>query len=368
MRAGEMAGEKMYKMIDLLKYHAKQEASDLHLCAGRKPYLRIHGELMDTDFEVLNPEEVKRLIYSVLTPDQIETLETEHELDVAYILPDICRFRINAYRQRGSYAVSIRSIPFQVKPFDDLLIPLSVKDFVDNMHGLILVTGPQGSGKTTTIAAMIDHINSTQKSHVVTVEDPIEYIHRSKKSIINQREIGRDTASYKTAMKYILRQDVDVCLIGEIRDQDTVETALSLAEAGVLVLATLHSPSAAESVSRIVDMFPPEYQAPLKNQLSLALKAVVSQQLVPRRDKKGRVLACEVMKVTHSICNMIKHFSIKQIYSMIQTGRAEGMQTLDQALLDLYEKGVISRYELKRRSSDVKQTMTEARKIELRIA
>jgi len=354
-------------MIELLKFHAKQGASDLHLCSGRKPYLRIQGELVDTDFEALTPDQVKSLIFSILNQEQIEILERESELDISYILPDICRFRFNVYRQRGSYAVSVRVIPFQVKPFDDLKIPLAVKDFADNMHGLVLVTGPQGSGKTTTIAAIIDHINTTRKSHIITVEDPIEYIHRSKKSIINQREIGKDTASYKTAMKYLLRQDVDVCLIGEIRDQDTVETALSLAEAGVLVLSTLHSPSAAESISRIVDMFPPEYQAPLKNQLSLALKAVVSQQLVPRRDKKCRILACEVMKVTNSIQNMIKHFSIKQIYSMIQTGRAEGMQTLDQALLELYAKGLISRYELKRRAFDVKQTMTEARKIELQI-
>ncbi|NQT95913.1 MAG: PilT/PilU family type 4a pilus ATPase [Candidatus Omnitrophica bacterium] len=357
----------MANMADILKYQVKMNASDVHLCAGRKPYLRIHGELMDTEFPVLGPDDVKRLIYSVLTEQQIKTLEEDNELDLSYIMPDLCRFRLNVYRQRGSYAVSVRAIPFQVEPFDDLGIPLAVKDFANNMHGLVLVTGPQGSGKTTTLAAILDHINSTSKSHVITIEDPIEYVHRSKRSIINQREIAKDTASYKTAMKYLLRQDVDVCLIGEIRDQDTVETALALAEAGVLVLSTLHSPSAAESISRIVDMFPPEYQAPLKNQLSLALKAVVAQQLIPRKDEKGRVLACEIMTVTHSIHNMIKHFSIKQIYSMIQTGRAEGMQTMDQALLQLYSNGKISRYELKRRAFDVQQVMDEVRKIELHV-
>jgi twitching motility protein PilT len=233
----------------------------------------------------------------------------------------------------------------------------------------VLITGAQGSGKTTTLACAIDYINSTRKSNIVTIEDPIEFLHRSKRSVINQREIGIDTISYRHAMQYILRQDVDVCLIGEFRDYATVSAALALSEAGILVLSTLHSPNAAESISRIVNMFPPESHSSIKNQLSLALKAVISQQLVPRCDsKQGRVLACEIMKVTTSISNMIKYGSIKQMQSMIQTGGEEGMKTMDNALMELYIDGKISRYELIRRAQDLEQIEQQLRYMDTNVA
>lgn len=345
----------MTHIDEFLRYLVKEGGSDLHLCTGRNPYIRKHGELVDTKFKTLNEDKLKNLIYAILDEKQIQFLECNRELDIAYMVLDLCRFRINIYKQRGTFAVAIRAISFEVKPFEELGIPTIIKEFVTNMHGLILVTGPQGSGKTTTLAAMIDYINSTRKAHIITIEDPIEYIHRGKRSIVNQREIGKDTVSYKNAMRYILRQDPDVCLIGEIRDTDSIETALALAEAGVLILSTLHSPTAAKTISRIVDMFLPHYQQQVRVQLSLTLKGVITQQLIPNRNGNGRVLACEIMKVTNSIENMIRTYAVKQIHTVIQTGRKQGMQTMDQALFDLYVQKKISKYELSRRVSDKEQ-------------
>jgi len=356
----------MISMSDYLQFLIGKEGSDLHLCSGRRPYIRIHGELIDTEFPILSSDRMDILVNEILNADQMGMLTNEKELDISYMLPNISRFRINIYRQRGSYAITIRVIPFNVGTFETLGIPRTIQKIVDVSHGLVLITGPQGSGKTTTLASAVDYINTTRKANIVTVEDPIEFLHKSKKSVINQREIGSDTASFSNAMKYILRQDVDVCLIGELRDHHAINAALALSEAGMLVLSTLHSPNSAESISRIINMFPPEFQHPIKNQLSLTLKAVVSQQLVPRADnKKGRVLACEIMKVNTCISNMIKYGSIKQIHSMIQTGREEGMKTMDQALLDLYSDGKISKYELIRRVQDIEQTEKQLRYIDI---
>ena len=346
----------MINMNDYLQFLIGKEGSDLHLCSGRRPYIRIDGELIDTEFPVLAPERVNELVLEVLNGEQIDKLRQYKEIDLSYMLPKISRFRINIYKQRGTYAVTIRVIPFDVGSFESLGIPNVIQKILDTSKGLVLFTGPQGSGKTTTLAACIDYINSTQKVNIVTVEDPIEFLHKSKKSVINQRELGSDTISFSGAMKYILRQDVDICLIGEMRDRDTVDAALALSDTGMLVLSTLHSPNAAESVSRIINMFPPEFHHTIKNQLSLSLKAVISQQLVQRSDsKKGRVLACEIMKVNTSVSNMIKYGSIKQINSVIQTGREDGMKTMDQALLDLYSNSKISKYELMRRVQDIEQ-------------
>lgn len=342
----------MGSIIDYLKYLVEKEGSDLHLCAGRKPHLRLNGELVETAFNILAPDQVKSLIYSILNKEQIESLEKERELDISYMLPELARFRVNIYMQRGTIGIVIRTIPFQIDSFEELNIPPIVKNFVDKMHGLILVTGPQGSGKTTTLAAILDYINTTRKTHIMTIEDPIEYLHRSKRSVINQREVGRDTSSYKNAMKYILRQDPDVCMIGELRDTEAILTALALAEAGVLVLSTLHSPSAAKSIGRMVDMFSPAYQQQIKLQLSMTLVAIISQQLVPRRDIKARILVCEIMKKTQAIENLIRTYSLEQIHSVIQTGRAEGMRTMDQALFDLFVEGKIARYELVKRAQN----------------
>jgi twitching motility protein PilT len=356
----------MINMSDFLNFLIGKEGSDLHLCAGRRPYVRIYGELVDTEFPILTPERVSSLIGEILSDEQVKKLDLEKELDISYMLPNVSRFRVNIYRQRGSFAVTVRVIPFTVGSFDDLGIPADVRKLIDSSHGLVLITGPQGSGKTTTLASAIDYINTTRKSNIVTVEDPIEFLHKSKKSVINQREIGSDTLSFSSAMKYILRQDVDVCLIGELRDLDTVQAALALSEAGMLVMSTLHSPNAAESISRIINMFPPDFQHAVKSQISLTLKAVISQQLVPRIDsKKGRILACEIMKVNTCISNMIKHGNVKQISSMIQTGREEGMMTMDQALLDLYSEGKISKYELIRRVQDIEHIEKQLSYIDL---
>jgi twitching motility protein PilT len=362
-------GDNMITMSDYLQFLIGKEGSDLHLCSGRRPYIRIHGELVDTEFPIISTSGVESLVKEVLNDEQFRRLENEKETDVSYMLPNISRFRINIYKQRGSYAVTIRVIPFSVDNFEALGIPRAFQKIIDFTHGLVLVTGPQGSGKTTTLAAAIDYINTARKLNIVTVEDPIEFLHKSKKSVINQREIGNDTSSFKNAMKYILRQDVDVCLIGELRDQDTVSAALALSEAGMLVLSTLHSPNCAESVSRIVSMYTPEFQHTVKNQLSLALKAVMSQQLVLRSDaKKGRILACEIMKVNTCISNMIKHGNIRQIYSVIQTSRDDGMKTMDQSLLDLYADGKISRYELIRRAQDIEDIEKQLRYIDINVA
>jgi twitching motility protein PilT len=347
---------------DYFTFLIGKEGSDMHLCSGRKPYIRVDGELVDTEFPVLLPDQIETLVREILNNEQLSRLHKEKEIDISYMSPNISRFRINIYKQRGSYAITIRVIPFNAGTFENLGIPRLAQHIIDNVKGLVLVTGPQGSGKTTTLASIIEYINSTKKNNIVTIEDPIEFLHKSKRSVINQREIGSDTLSFSAAMKYILRQDVDVCLIGELRDRDTVEAAIALSEAGMLTLSTLHSPNAAESISRIVNMFAPEFQHSVRNQLSLALKAIISQQLVPRSDgKRGRVLACEIMKVNTCISNMIMYANIKQIQSVIQTSRHEGMITMDHALLGLYKEGKISRYELMRRVQDSEQTENNIR-------
>jgi twitching motility protein PilT len=338
-----------------LKFLVQKEGSDIHICAGRKPYVRIHGQLHGTELGIIRPGEVKDIIYSVLTDEQKEYLQQHKELDFSYMLPELSRFRINVYLQRGTFAVVVRAVPFQVRSFEELGIPEVVKHYVESLSGMVAVTGYQGTGKSTTLAAIVDHINRTRKAHIITIEDPIEYYHKSIKSIVNQREVGRDTDSYLTAMRYVLRQDPDVCLVGEIRDPESVRAALALAEAGTLVLTTVHSPTAPKTISRLVDMFPTGAQQQICMQLSLVLNAVISQQLVPSRNKDGRVLACEVMKVTGSIENMIRTYSLSQIRNIIQTKKDEGMQTMDQALFDLYKKGLISVYELKKRAIDRKQ-------------
>jgi twitching motility protein PilT len=346
----------MINMKDFFDFLKGKEGSDLHLCAGRRPYIRIYGELVDTEFPILAPESIDSLIKQVLTDDQKKRLSEEMDLDISYMVPNVSRFRINIYKQRGSYAITIRIIPSAVGSFDELEIPSILRKFICSNNGLIVITGRQGSGKTTTLASAIDYINSTRKVNIVTIEDPIEFLHKSKKSVVNQREIGCDTPSYNSAMKYILRQDIDVCVIGEIRNQDTAQAALALSESGILVLSTMHSSNTPEAISRIMNFFPPESQHAAENQLSLVLKAVICQQLIPRIDhKKGRILACEIMNVNTSISHIIKNGNIKQLSSIVQTGRDDGMQTMDQALLDLYSRGKISKYELISRAQNAEQ-------------
>jgi twitching motility protein PilT len=346
----------MIGMNDFFDFVKGKEGSDLHLCAGRRPYIRVYGELVDTEFPILTPDNIENLIKQIMTDDQAKRLAENKELDISYMLPNVARFRINIYKQRGSYAVAIRVIPYVVGNFNELEIPEIFRKLISSGFGLILIAGPAGSGKTTTIASAIDYINSARKTNIVTVEDPIEFLHKSKKSVVNQREIGTDALSYSSAMQYILRQDVDVCLIGEIRNQDTAQAALSLSESGVLVMSTLHASGISEAINRVINFFPPETQDAARNQMSLVLKAIIAQQLIPRKDnKKGRILACEIMNVNISIRNIIKNGNIKQISSIVQTGRAEGMQTMDQALFELYSRGKISKYELISRAQHPEQ-------------
>ena len=342
----------MLVIQDLLKLVVKMNASDLHLTAGRPPQLRIDGELILTDLEVLVPETTRELAYTILTEEQIETFEKRKELDLSYGIKGISRFRVNLYKQRGSVAIAVRHIPFVIPSMEELGIPEVVKDFADLPNGLVLVTGPTGCGKSTTLASMIDYINSKRKCHIVTIEDPIEYLHQHKKATVNQREVGTDTTSFEEALRHVVRQDPNIIMIGEMRDLETIHSALTLAETGHLVLATLHTSDATHSVSRIVDVFPSHQQQQIRVQLSMVLSGVVVQQLIHHKVGKGRALASEVMCVNDSVRNLIRENNVHQIYSIIQTGRKFGMHTMNQSLSELVKSEVISTEEAHRRSQD----------------
>ncbi len=334
--------------IDLLKIMAEKKASDLHLVAGLHPALRIHGELAPlADVEKFTPQSVKELIYGLLTDHQKDMFEndpqTRNELDFAYGIPGVGRFRFNIHVQRGTVAASVRALADKIPALDDLGLPPSVKEFTRAKKGLVLVTGPTGSGKSTTLAALIDAINTTRRDHILTIEDPVEYLHNSKMSYVTQREVGNsgDTLSFKNALKYALRQDPDVILIGEMRDYETIGIAITSAETGHLVFGTLHTSSAAQTVSRIVDVFPTDQQPQVKAQLAGNLVGVISQILLPRRDNGGRIMACEVMIATSAIRNNIRAGKVDSLMQTIQTSSAEGMQTLDQCLIKLCREGKI---------------------------
>lgn len=332
-----------------------QKASDLHLTVGQPPQLRVYGELLLTDFDILNNEIIQKLAYSVLTPEQIRHFEQTKELDASFGLKDISRFRINLYYQRGSMGVSIRRIPYEIPSMEELGLPPILRHFAETPSGLFLVTGPSGSGKSTTLASMIEYINQTRKARIITIEDPIEYLHRHKKSTINQRELGGDTLSYSAALKHVLRQDPDIVLVGEMRDLETMQVVLTLAETGHLVLSTLHTRSAIHAVSRIVDVFPPYHQQQIRIQLSMVLVGVMVQQLVPRKDGRGRALVYELMNVLPSIRNLIRENNLPQIYSFIQTGTEYGMFTMNQSLAQLYKKGLVTQDEIFKRTTDIKE-------------
>jgi len=338
----------MYTVVDLLKKMVEKKASDLHLVTGLHPAFRIHGDLLpDETFEKPDGNQTREMIYALLTEEQIKQFETSpdsrYELDFAYSLPGVGRFRMNVHKQRGTVTLSARALADRIPKLEELGLPAAVKDLVKAKKGLILVTGPTGSGKSTTLAALIDAINSTRCDHILTVEDPIEYLHNSKKSYVTQREVGPfgDTLSFKNALKYALRQDPDVILIGEMRDYETVGIALTSAETGHLVFGTLHTSSAAQTVSRIVDVFPVDQQPQVRTMLASNLVAVISQVLLPRKDKAGRVLACEVLLANAAVKNNIRSGKVETIYQTIQMSQGEGMQTLDQSLLKLYGQGLI---------------------------
>lgn len=327
---------------EYLQKAVEMEASDIHVCVGLPVVIRRFGSLYFIDDHVLTKEDCQRLVEQMLTKVQFETLEEEGELDFAYMLPGIGRFRVNAFRQRGSYAIAIRSIPTNVPKLSELGLPNILYSLAEKQRGLVLITGPTGSGKSTTLAAMIDHINSNKRCHIITIEDPIEYLHKHNKSVINQREVGSDTKNYNNALRAALREDPDVILIGEMRDLETISIALTAAETGHLVLSTLHTLGAAKTIDRIIDVFPPHQQGQVRSQLSTVLQGIVSQQLIRRADNTGRVVATEVMIVTPAISNMIRESRTFQINSSIHTGSEFGMQSMDSCIASLYKQGIIT--------------------------
>jgi twitching motility protein PilT len=327
---------------DLLRLMAERKASDLHLSIGTPPTLRIDGELMQLSTEKISPAKMNELIYNILTDEQITTFEENWELDFAYSVRGLSRFRVNVHRQRGTIGAVFRSVPVDPPSLDGLHMPEVLKVLCSRPRGLVLVTGPTGSGKSTTQAAMIREINVTRRRHIVTIEDPIEFLHRNEKSIIIQREVGSDTKSFSASLRHVLRQDPDVILIGEMRDLETIAAAITAAETGHLVLATLHTTSAAQTIDRIVDVFPPHQQEQIRVQLSTVLEGIISQTLLPLADGKGRTCAQEVLVANSAIRNLIREGKAHQIPSVLQSGASEGMQGLDQALKVLVRSGKVT--------------------------
>ncbi len=342
----------MVTMSELFIMMHEKNASDIHITAGATPMLRIDGDLIQTPFEKLTPEMCQTLIFSLMTDAQRQRFEATNELDFAFGIKGMGRLRMNAYRQRGVVGAAIRSIPSKYKTFEELNLPPVVYELMKMTKGLLLITGPTGSGKSTTLASMIDYLNEHRNYHIVTIEDPIEYVHQHKKSIVNQREVGADTESFGAALRHVLRQDPDVILIGELRDLETIGAALNIAETGHLVFATLHTSDASQTINRIIDVFPPHQQEQIRVQLSFVLQGVFAQQLLPMATGTGRTLACEVLIANSAVRNLIREQKIEQIPTIIQTGGKFGMVTMNQSLVDLYKKQKISYQEAVTRSPD----------------
>jgi twitching motility protein PilT len=335
----------------LLKAMIEKGASDMHITTGSPPLLRIDGQIVPLKLAPLGPVETKQLCYSILTEEQKIQFEKTSELDLSFGVKSLSRFRANVFMQRGAVAGAFRTIPFKILTFEELGLPAAVADLAQKPSGLVLVTGPTGSGKSTTLAAMIDKINSEQRCHIITIEDPIEYLHPHKLSIVNQREVGTDTEGFKIALKYVLRQDPDVVLVGEMRDLETIEAALTISETGHLVFATLHTNSAVSTINRIIDAFPPHQQDQIRAKVSFVLQGVISQQLVPRMGQPGRCMALEVMLPNAAIRNLIREGKIHQVYTQMQMGQDKyGMQTLNQSLFSLYKNKLVSLEEAMGRS------------------
>jgi twitching motility protein PilT len=337
-----LAGDEIV-LVDLLLTMLERGASDLHITAGARPAIRINGELAQMDeYPVLTPPVIQRVMYAAITQRQREIFEEELELDFAYSVPGRSRFRVNMYRQRDSVGAAFRIIPFEIKKLEDLGVPTQVANFAALPRGFVLVTGPTGSGKSTTLASLLDLANRQRKEHIMTCEDPIEFLHRHQLSLVNQREVGEDTKSFKNALKHVLRQDPDIILVGEMRDLETIGVALTAAETGHLVYATLHTQDAAQTIDRMIDVFPPHQQQQVRAQLAQSLQGVVCQTLARTTDGKGRVVACEILVATPAIRNLIREGKTHQIYSAMQAGAKFGMQTMDQHLADLVNKGRIT--------------------------
>jgi twitching motility protein PilT len=345
-----------FNLRALLEEMIEKDASDLHITVAERPKLRVDGDIVDSStLEVLTAKDTLQLAYSVLTENQKKRFETDDELDFSFGIQNLARFRGNVFKQRGCAAMVIRMIPFNVRTFQELGLPPVIAKLAERPRGLILVTGPTGSGKSTTLAAIIDKINKERKGHIITVEDPIEFIHRHQSCIVNQREIGTDTKTFATALKYALREDPDVILVGEMRDLETVGAALTIAETGHLVLATLHTNSAAESINRVIDVFPSNQQSQVRTQLAFVLEGVVTQTLLPKLKGRGRSMAAEIMVATPAIRALIRDDKVHQIYSAMQAGKKFGMQTMNDALFQLYTSREVAQEECERVSHDPKE-------------
>lgn len=352
----------MIELQKLLELVIEKKASDLHVTTGSPPVFRIDGKIVSFDTTVLTAPDTKRICYSVLTDAQRHMFEEESELDFSFGIKGLSRFRGNIYLQRGAVAGAFRAISFDILNFSELGIPPIVNELIKKPRGLVLVTGPTGTGKSTTLAAMIDKINNERSDHIITIEDPIEYLHRHKKCIVDQREVNSDTKSFSAALRHVLRQDPDIILIGEMRDLETIQAALTTAETGHLTFATLHTNSCVETINRIIDVFPPHQQQQIRTQLSFVLEGVLAQQLLPKVGGKGRVLAMEVMIPNPAIRNLIREDKLQQIYSAMQVGQTKfGMQTMNQALLSLLERRLITLEDCMERShnqDELRQMLT----------
>ena len=350
----------------LLKDMMERRATDLHLTVGAPPVIRVDGDLLRMEYDPLTPQDTQDLVYSLLRDEQKKRFEMDKELDFAFGIKGLSRFRANVFNQRGCVACAIRVIPYEILGFEELGLPPVVATLAEKRQGLVLVTGPTGCGKSTTLASMLRKVNATRPCHIVTVEDPIEYVHHHDKGIVNQREIGDDTKGFASALRYILRQDPDVVLIGEMRDMETMQVALNIAETGHLTLATLHPNSTYESINRIIDTFPPQSQEQVRSQLSFVMLGVMTQQLVPRMRGTGRSLAAEVLVCTAAVRSAIREDKLHQIYGMMQAGQKFGMQTMNQALYKLYAKRDISKEVALERSPDpveLEQMMVTGREV-----
>jgi twitching motility protein PilT len=342
----------------LLEEVIEKEASDLHITAGERAKIRVDGDITNASApDILTPKDTLSLAYSVLTENQKKRFELEDELDFSFGIQNLARFRGNVFKQRGCVAMVIRMIPFSVKTFSDLGLPPVVAKMSEKPRGLVLVTGPTGSGKSTTLAAIIDKINKERKGHIITVEDPIEFIHRHHQCIINQREVGTDTKSFANALKYALREDPDVILVGEMRDLETIQATITIAETGHLALATLHTNSAAESINRIIDVFPANQQSQVRAQLAFVLEGVITQTLLQKSKGRGRAMAAEIMVATPAIRALIRDDKVHQIYSLMQSGKKHGMQTMNDALYQLYVAREVTQDECLRATSDQNEFM-----------
>lgn len=338
-------------IADILTDVVELGASDLHLAVGLPPMVRLDGDLKQLEYPVLAAQQTRELIYSILNQDQRQKLETDWEVDLSYSLYGRARFRVNAYFERGSLSAALRTVPMNIKTVEELGLPQVVHSFCHKPRGFILVTGPTGSGKSTTLAAIIDEINQKRSDHIVTIEDPIEFLHEHKGCVVNQREVGTDTKAFPVALRSALRQDPDIILIGEMRDLETIQIALTAAETGHLVFATLHTQDAPQTIDRMIDVFPPHQQEQIRVQIAATLEGVVTQQLLPKTTGQGRVAACEVLITTPAVRNLIREGKTHQLYTVMQTGAQQGMQTMNAALAYLVRKGDITKELALRRSS-----------------